>query len=82
MYLLNCVTVTYHVKMGTDLASPQCLFKGIARRQHCVPPSKAYGWSGKADSVSIKGYPEAPTPCSVGYLSLLYLKCGKYHSKI
>lgn len=82
MCLLNDVAVTNPVKMGAELASPQCLFKSIARRHHSVPLSKAHGLSGRADSVSIKSSPEPPTPCSVGYLSLLYPKCGKYHSKM
>lgn len=36
-----------HVKMGAELESPQCLFKGLAKRQYCPPhqsPGLVWQW--------------------------------------
>lgn len=82
MCLFNCVAVTSLVKMRAELTSPQCLFKALPEHSTVSPLSKAQGLSGRADRVSIKDYPEPPTPCTLGYLPLPYPKCGKYYSKI
>lgn len=72
MCLLNCVAVISNVKIGTELKFPPCLFKGIARRQHSVPSSKAQGLSVRAGSVSIKGYPD-PLLLALWDINLCYI---------
>lgn len=62
MCLFNCVAETNHVKMRAELTSPQCLFKALLEDSTVSPLSKAQGLSVRADSVSIKGYPESPAP--------------------
>lgn len=66
---------------GRTCISPMSLQRHCQKIALCPPQQSPWlVWQGR--QCEYKRLSRAPTPCSVGYLSSLYPKCGKYHSKI